>query len=494
VGCILLRWTIKSVVQLVKAHGTNVLLIIASILLVRSPDFFISVINWDESTFILMGQSLASGVLPYVDYFDNKPPLAFVPYALFTGLFGDSIFAVRLGGSLWVAGSSLIIYYIGVSVWNRSAALIGALSFVYLLSSAPSGGAIMTETLAVLPMLGALAFLTNGINTKSLIYAGLCISAMVLIRLNLVYLALLVGVFVVFVGWREGGIKNACKYALAYGCAGFLPLILVLGTYFVTGHFDEITHFVGVALAYSEVVQENTALEQFAIMVLTQLFLIFVVLLGCAAVAEQWKGWGDKQKSAALLVVLFFVGALSSIVMTGRYYGHYIMQVVPSVSLFFLIASAWVVGRVPSRIKMPTVSAVLICFFVVISIDATVRWGKNQRPDTGASVAEFLKKELPAGEQVLLMKWHVAYFIADLRPINRLFIHPSSMARQYIGDEPLNKRMATLFADQPYFVIAPQEVWYLKAGTEMAAQYKEILLLDYKPYGVINDALVYRRK
>lgn len=52
--------------------------IITLCLVIRLPFFFTTVINWDESTFIIMGQSILDGHLPYTVLWDNKPPLLFV--------------------------------------------------------------------------------------------------------------------------------------------------------------------------------------------------------------------------------------------------------------------------------------------------------------------------------------------------------------------------------------------------------------------------------
>jgi hypothetical protein len=59
-------------------------------ILVRFPYYFIDVINWDESTFILMGQSILDGHLPYTELWDIKPPLAFAAFAFFIMVLGKS--------------------------------------------------------------------------------------------------------------------------------------------------------------------------------------------------------------------------------------------------------------------------------------------------------------------------------------------------------------------------------------------------------------------
>src|SRR5262245_48044092 len=46
-------------------------------LLSRLPFFFSSQMDWDESTFILMGQGILYSALPYDKLWDFKAPLAF---------------------------------------------------------------------------------------------------------------------------------------------------------------------------------------------------------------------------------------------------------------------------------------------------------------------------------------------------------------------------------------------------------------------------------
>jgi hypothetical protein len=71
--------------------------LLAVTLLTRVPYFTVSVINWDESTFAILGQDLLDGHLPYTHLWDHKPPLVYVLFALFVGTFGRSIAALRIG-------------------------------------------------------------------------------------------------------------------------------------------------------------------------------------------------------------------------------------------------------------------------------------------------------------------------------------------------------------------------------------------------------------
>lgn len=80
--------------------------VIVCTIILRSPNLFPSVINWDESTFILMGQSVLDGHLPYLELWDNKPPLLFFIFALFIGIGGKNIVWIRVAGSLFLGISA----------------------------------------------------------------------------------------------------------------------------------------------------------------------------------------------------------------------------------------------------------------------------------------------------------------------------------------------------------------------------------------------------
>ena len=63
-------------------------------LIYRLPFWFIDVMNWDESTFMLMGQSILDRKLLYSDLWDLKPPLAFLSVSAIMALLGESIFTL----------------------------------------------------------------------------------------------------------------------------------------------------------------------------------------------------------------------------------------------------------------------------------------------------------------------------------------------------------------------------------------------------------------
>src|SRR5262245_39202724 len=73
--------------------------LVVRILLTRLGSLHTEVIDWDESTFILMSADLLQGRLPYMGLFDNKPPMFFFVLAGAMKVFGDNLLVVRLFGA-----------------------------------------------------------------------------------------------------------------------------------------------------------------------------------------------------------------------------------------------------------------------------------------------------------------------------------------------------------------------------------------------------------
>ena len=122
----------------------------------RLPFVFPAVIDWDESTFVLMGQALLHGHLPYVELWALKPPLAFAFFSAVIAIFGRNLVAVRLAGTLCVVVTAFLIYLTASRVWNRRVGLIAAILCVATISLLPSGQATMSEHVALVPLTWAL--------------------------------------------------------------------------------------------------------------------------------------------------------------------------------------------------------------------------------------------------------------------------------------------------------------------------------------------------
>ena len=183
-----------------------------------------------------------------------SPYLGYPFYALLVGIFPHDIFYVRLVASCLIMASSLCIYLMLKTTWNRQVAGMASLIFIYFMSISPSGQALMTEIIAVLPLLAALyLFQSNNLNGWRYASIGLLLSLAVFARMNLAICVVFFTLYVTFVVFQKDGSLGSKVMKLgAYIGGGILPVSIILLLYMVTGHFDRLLASLEIAWRYSQ--------------------------------------------------------------------------------------------------------------------------------------------------------------------------------------------------------------------------------------------------
>ena len=153
---------------------------------IRFAFFFRDYIDKDESTFILMGQSIADGHLPYDHLWDLKPPLLFYLFALVEDIFPHSFFAIRFFGMLIVFLSAILLLKIAKQINLKNGFLI-ALGYVLLSSEFGSLQGVMSEHFAVFFLLLGLYFFLKKKKSYHFLICGIAFGCAVLCKLNYAY-------------------------------------------------------------------------------------------------------------------------------------------------------------------------------------------------------------------------------------------------------------------------------------------------------------------
>ena len=192
---------------------------------VRFPFFFRDYIDRDESTFILVGQALADGYLPYTYLWDLKPPLIFFIMAGLISLFGKSFIAIRLFGVIAVVVTAFFTYKIGKKVFNQRIGLWCSFATVLFLSLFGSLQGVMSEHVSMLFFMPGLYLLVRSRKNSYIFLAGLFIGLAVMTKINLAYAALFLAIFILIdTGRRDSWIKGAVK-GLWFGSAILLIIV-----------------------------------------------------------------------------------------------------------------------------------------------------------------------------------------------------------------------------------------------------------------------------
>jgi hypothetical protein len=112
-----------------------------------------SPMGYDEQTFVWAGWNITQGLRPYIDFYEFKPPIAFITHALAIWTYGDRNMHFRVFFSLFAAISTLAIH---VSLLSRrmnravSTALVGALVFAWVNPSYHDNALQDTESIGLI--------------------------------------------------------------------------------------------------------------------------------------------------------------------------------------------------------------------------------------------------------------------------------------------------------------------------------------------------------
>lgn len=89
-----------------RQRGAVWLLLLVVAFAIRAHDFGNPVIHVDEQYYLLVGDRMLHGALPYVDFWDRKPPGLFLLFAAIRLLPGDGILAYQIVATLFAAATA----------------------------------------------------------------------------------------------------------------------------------------------------------------------------------------------------------------------------------------------------------------------------------------------------------------------------------------------------------------------------------------------------
>ncbi len=124
--------------------------------------------------------------------------------------------------------------------------------------------------------------------------------------------------------------------------------------------------------------------------------------------------------------------------------------------------------------------------------------GEPMWNDRAMRVVRYLDQTGARGQTLFLAEAHIGYWMLDSIPPTRVG-HPSNlgrpaMTRAVVGPEWSSLReLATIFDQQPVFVVVPKETNILKLETEARAYLWQRVEQDYQLVQTVDDLLIYRR-
>jgi Dolichyl-phosphate-mannose-protein mannosyltransferase len=104
----------------------------------------------DESAYSYLGQRLLEGGRPYIDFYEMKPPLIFVSYAIINLIFGYSASGLHWAALFFTLVNAGLIYAIAKRFYAEKYALLACFCYIILTSNPNSTAVMMSSELIVM--------------------------------------------------------------------------------------------------------------------------------------------------------------------------------------------------------------------------------------------------------------------------------------------------------------------------------------------------------
>ena len=320
------------------------LLLAVVTLIDRLPYSFQSVIDWDESTHILLGQYWLEGFVPYKDLYEIKPPGVFALFAALAYVADGSIFVIRLFAALCVLATASFTFK-SVRLFASRVVATAAGCLVILMTGALGGSqSAETSLIAAAPLTAGLyLLLKQKRDPRTYFLIGLLFSLATSLRSEL-------GVFVVVISLVIAShllmqaSEDRWRLLLAYIAGGLVLLAVIL---FVAVLYGDLSGFfllnVTIPLQYSRQMPPHqallSALELWFKQVRASPYLLGVfpafVVLGLTAPGNDRQGmrlaeWLGSRKTVLLIAS---AGLLAAILVSGEADLRYWSKILPCLAI-----------------------------------------------------------------------------------------------------------------------------------------------------------------
>lgn len=415
----------------------------------------------DESTALVLAGHLLDGNLPYVQLFDNKPPLLFLLLAGAMALFGESLLVVRALGDFFLLLSAVAVFAIARRRTGPAAAGLGALLLVAIHAKGPG-----TATMAALPatalLLAALWLLLAWRQRLwGVAAAGLLLSLATLTRSNLGFLVLACSLWLGLAPLRPS-LGVPWRAVPVFAAAGLAPLGLLVVVYWRADALEALyLANVTVPLAFASAMGAAQVLwgllgyMRWEIWAAPQLFLPFAAAFaaGLAAAvprlasvrrclgrflpvrqpaegAEALGQSGGTDQAERELPWLALLATLASVLMSGAAYLHYWLQLYPICAVFCAYGIAWMHSRPVLRWAGYLLPALALAGAVAKAAPAAVRLvaapGHPYAQHGLRAAAEAMSQEIGRQDTIYAFAGQLIYWYLDMRPVS-VVVHPSNL-------------------------------------------------------------------
>ena len=396
---------------------------IALAILLRFCSFFPSVINHDESTYLVIADTLTQGARYWIDYADTKPVGIFTLLAIFQILVGKSIFLFRIFTAICLALSAFLLYLIQLQ-WRQTRQVGIASGVMYLILNSLYtfyGMSPNTETFFNLFTLICLYLILRRKGGVEYLLAGLSIGYAFLIKYVVLFDVFAFGIFLLLEAfWQKQAWQQFLGRALLLSAGFLLPFGIFFAYYWSIDAADTAWFYTAtVSGRYPKTPEWIHYIKYPGDFLLRFLPISLFFFYGL---------WSKKtDRNLLTFGRIWAVFSFLAVLAPGKPYGHYFIQFM----LPFALAAGWIFGwkkeDQPSWARYlfkPKVVYTLLGLFLTVNLFFQYK-DFIEKPDYPRMVAQYLSENLDSNEQIYTSNSsQIIYYLLDKKVPNK-YVHPS---------------------------------------------------------------------
>lgn len=478
-------------------------------IILRLPAWLYSVLNYDESMYLLMGDKLRQGFLPYTALCDLKPFGLFGLFALISALPLDGVIAMRLCAALAVGVTAFLLWCIARRLFEDEDRQIGvAAGLSYIVFMLATGGLnaqseLFMNLFSTLGLFLALLAARNEGRPRLglMLLAGLILGIGLQVKQVVAFdmLAFLIGFFLLTTprpAMLRSRAVEALPALLALGGIALVPTLAVMLVYAVSGHWDAwvagniTTHQVfygdsGPAIAWEpglHVMIEQAPLWIAALLALT---------LG-------WRLVRGGREARALAFLLIWAALIGVCQVFLRYMAdHYFLQFLPPLSL---LAGFMLARTVLRAIERPAARRAVLGVLVGLGVFAVAKnpivnalyiaydryvAGEAWAGDAARQVAADIRADLRPGDSLYVVGFMpIVYYLTGAEIATR-FAFTGLPNQRYPGRDGCawvdpRIEMQRILDSKPRFIVVEQGIFFEELPPDIKGPLVERLEREYR--------------
>lgn len=315
----------------------------------------------DESLYLLIGDALSHGALPYVDIWDRKPLGLFLVYAAMAKL-GRGVVPYQVCASIAALATALLIAQLARRRGGAVGAVLAGSLYLFGLSIFLGGGG-QSPVFYNLPIVAAFSLLVKEWEDRGTAFLGrrgntavfLCGLA-AFIKPTAIFEGAAIGLGFIYLVWKQRGSGAAAQRLLLFALIGAVPTLGGLLAYAILGHADSywFANFVSI---FRRISDAWLGFGQF-----WTFLLILSPLIAATLLCMSQSGY------AGMPVILYAAGAWCGFAAIPNFFAHYCLPLLPPM----IIAAAW--GFRSARAGQVYLVAIIAFWFSIFGLpDAAER-------------------------------------------------------------------------------------------------------------------------